>query len=219
MSAELSSLEDCLERNLAGDDLAEVKRILYGKQLEKLPLAEDLVARSERGDYEVAGWVMPAAGEETRPARVVTVALIQNKIVLPTDAGVVRQVEALHGRVGEMIGAAAAAGANIVCLQEAWTMPFAFCTREKQPWCEFAESAETGPTTLFLAELAARHRMVIVSPILERDDSGVIWNTAVVLDHNGEVMGKTRKNHIPRVGDFNESTYYMEGNTAHRSES
>jgi hypothetical protein len=25
--------------------------------------------------------------------------------------------------------------------------------------------------------------------------------------------GKHRKNHIPRVGDFNESTYYMEGNT------
>lgn len=24
-----------------------------------------------------------------------------------------------------------------------------------------------------------------------------------------------RKNHIPRVGDFNESTYYMEGNTGH----
>ena len=29
-------------------------------------------------------------------------------------------------------------------------------------------------------------------------------------------MGKTRKNHIPRVGDFNESTYYMEGDTGHR---
>jgi beta-ureidopropionase len=26
----------------------------------------------------------------------------------------------------------------------------------------------------------------------------------------GKVMGVTRKNHIPRVGDFNESTYYME---------
>jgi len=24
-----------------------------------------------------------------------------------------------------------------------------------------------------------------------------------------------RQNHIPRVGDFNESTYYMEGNTGH----
>ena len=29
-------------------------------------------------------------------------------------------------------------------------------------------------------------------------------------------MGKTRKNHIPRVGDFNESTYYLEGNTGHK---
>lgn len=32
-------------------------------------------------------------------------------------------------------------------------MPFAFCTREKQPWCEFAESAETGPTTQMLQEV------------------------------------------------------------------
>lgn len=30
-------------------------------------------------------------------------------------------------------------------------MPFAFCTREKNPWCEYAEDAETGPTTRFLA--------------------------------------------------------------------
>jgi len=117
-----------------------------------------------------------------------------------------------------MIENAGMAGANIVCLQEAWTMPFAFCTREKHPWCEFAESAETGPSTLFLAELAAKYKMVIISPILERDmDHGeTLWNTAVVIDHTGKVLGKSRKNHIPRVGDFNESTYYMEGNTGHR---
>lgn len=29
-------------------------------------------------------------------------------------------------------------------------MPFAFCTREKFPWCEYAESAETGETTEYL---------------------------------------------------------------------
>lgn len=57
--------------------------------------------------------------------------------------------------------------------------------------------------------------MVIISPILERDNSDVIWNTAVVIDNNGKVLGKHRKNHIPRVGDFNESTYYFEGNTGH----
>ncbi len=56
--------------------------------------------------------------------------------------------------------------------------------------------------------------MVIVSPILERDDNKeIIWNTAVVIDNHGDVLGITQKNHIPRVGDFNESTYYMEGTT------
>ena len=59
--------------------------------------------------------------------------------------------------------------------------------------------------------------MVIISPILERDeDNGdIIWNTCVVISNSGKVIGKHRKNHIPRVGDFNESTYYYEGNTGH----
>ena len=69
--------------------------------------------------------------------------------------------------------------------------------------------------------------MVIVSPILERereDHGEVIWNTAgifkfiffilysaimiflslVVISNSGKVMGISRQNHIPRVGDFNE---------------
>jgi len=96
-------------------------------------------------------------------------------------------------------------------------MPFAFCTREKHPWCEFAESAETGPTTLFLQEYAKRYNMVILSSILERDENhgDVLWNTCVVISNSGRVLGKTRKNHIPRVGDFNESTYYMESDMGH----
>jgi len=59
--------------------------------------------------------------------------------------------------------------------------------------------------------------MVIVSPILERDSSHAetIWNTAVVISNSGSVLGIHRKNHIPRVGDFNEATYYDSGNTGH----
>lgn len=96
-------------------------------------------------------------------------------------------------------------------------MPFFFGTREKHPWCEFAEDAETGPTTKLLRVLAKQYNMVIVSSILERDENhgDTIWNTTVVISNNGKYMGKVRKNHIPRVGDFNESTYYAEGNTGH----
>lgn len=96
-------------------------------------------------------------------------------------------------------------------------MPFAFCTREKFPWCEFAEEVETGVTTMFVSNLAKQYNMVIISPILERDSAhgDRIWNTCVVIGENGRIIGKHRKNHIPRVGDFNESTYYVEGNTGH----
>jgi beta-ureidopropionase len=42
--------------------------------------------------------------------------------------------------------------------------------------------------------------MVIVSPILERDEAhgDVFWNTAVIISNRGNVIGITRKNHIPR---------------------
>lgn len=57
-------------------------------------------------------------------------------------------------------------------------------------------------------QLAKKHNMVVVSPILERDEvhGGTLWNTAVVVSNSGGVLGKSRKNHIPRVGDFNEVT-------------
>jgi len=218
MAAELSSVEEVLAEHIPEAQLAEVRRVLYGKPAQPLKVPEAAVEDARREDHELQAWTISALPEETRPPRNVTIALIQNKIVLPTDAPIQDQISALHKRIGGMIETAGRAGANIVCLQEAWTMPFAFCTREKHPWTQFAESAETGPTSLFLADLAAKHRMVIISSILERDEEHgeTLWNTAVVIDHTGRVMGKTRKNHIPRVGDFNESTYYYEGNTGHR---
>jgi predicted amidohydrolase len=38
-----------------------------------------------------------------------------------------------------------------------------------------------------------------------------IHNTAIIIETDGSILGKTHKTHIPRFGDFNESTYYMEG--------
>jgi beta-ureidopropionase len=79
------------------------------------------------------------------------------------------------------------------------------------------KDATDGPSAEFCRRKAKQHRMVIVSPILERDEAhgDTIWNTVVLFGPAGNYIGKSRKNHIPRVGDFNESTYYMEGNTGH----
>ena len=57
--------------------------------------------------------------------------------------------QAIFEVIAKLVGEAGAAGVNVLCLQEAWTMPFAFCTRERE-WTEFAEPAETGPSTQML---------------------------------------------------------------------
>ncbi|XP_036596715.1 beta-ureidopropionase [Trichosurus vulpecula] len=214
---EFLSLERSLEDNLPPADLRNVRRILFGRDTRKLDLPPGALAAAAQGDFELLAFALEASEEQLRPPRLVRVGLVQNRIRLPPDALVSEQVGALHGRIEEILEVAAQCGVNVVCFQEAWTMPFAFCTREKLPWTEFAESAEDGPTTRLCQKLAKTHNMVVVSPILERDEAhgDVLWNTAVVISNSGAVLGKTRKNHIPRVGDFNEATYYMEGTLGH----
>lgn len=212
---EIESLEGLL-RKLPEEDQAEAFRILYGNVPEELPVTDAAEALAREFDFDVAGYRFPSAPEQRRPARIVRVGAIQNQIVEPTDAPIQTQYEGLRDRTEKLVHAAGEMGCNVLGLQEAWTMPFAFCTREKQPWLEFAEPID-GPSTRFLATLARHYNMVIVSPILERDErhGGTIHNTAVVIGNRGNIIGYHRKNHIPRVGDFNESTYYMEGETGH----
>jgi beta-ureidopropionase len=80
---------------------------------------------------------------------------------------------------------------------------------------QFAEHYENGPSAQLFKDLSRRYNMVIMSPILERDDARDIVHNSAVVFYNGKVLGRHHKNHIPRVGDFNESTYYMEGQLGH----
>ncbi|EFN54435.1 hypothetical protein CHLNCDRAFT_135828 [Chlorella variabilis] len=214
------SVEKILEAYIPPDKLAHVQRILYGwncgKPVAPLPLARELAAAAAAANFDLQAYRFGAAPEQLRPLRIMRVGLVQHGIQLPTSAPFAEQRQAIHTRVRQLMDAAGAAGVQVLCLQEFWPCPFFFCTRERQ-WLELAESAEEGPSTRLCQELARKHGMVVISPILERDEAhgGTIWNTAVVVGSNGGVIGKHRKNHITRVGDFNESTYYMEGNTGH----
>jgi len=214
--SEHEGLEAILQNaSLSDEQQEQAIRFIFGKRLAPLTFDDELKKLSDEKNFHLAGYKFEASIEQLRSPRLVKVAAIQNSIVEPTDAPIQQQRDAIHKRVGQLIEAAAQGGANIICMQEAWTMPFAFCTRERLPWTEFAESAEDGPTTRFLAELARKHNAIIISPILERERDDVLWNTAVIISNSGKVIGKTRKNHIPRVGDFNESTYYMESEIGH----
>jgi beta-ureidopropionase len=212
---EIHSLERILAQ-LPEADRKEAQRILYGDLPEAIVIPDDVAALATAGDFDVAAYRFTAAAEQRRKPRITRIGVIQTQIVASTSAPVQVQFEAIADRTEQIIHAAGALRCQVLGLQEAWTMPFAFCTREKHPWLEFAEEVD-GPSTQRLAALAKRYNMVIVSPILERDEAhgGTIHNTAVVIGNRGNIIGKHRKNHIPRVGDFNESTYYMEGDDGH----
>ncbi|KAL4421518.1 hypothetical protein ABPG75_010809 [Micractinium tetrahymenae] len=214
------SLEQLLQARLPPEELAQVQRLLYGwnagRPVQALPLPLAAAAAAEAAKFDLQAYRFEAAPEQLRPPRLVRIGLIQHGIVAPTTAPFAEQRQAIFDRVRTLVDAAVAAGVQVLCLQEFWACPYFFCTRERG-WCEFAESAEEGPSTRLCQELARRHNMVIVSPILERDEAhgGTIWNTAVVVGNNGNVIGKHRKNHVTRCGGFNESMYYMESDTGH----
>lgn len=214
---QFDGVESILENNLKGEEYEKVRLVLYGKPTTSLPIPPSVESMLKKYDFELKAVGIPCPEEQIRSPRIVRTGLFQNQIPIPATSQILDMRNAMQKMASEALEVAAKMDVNIFCFQEAWNMPFAFCTREKYPWCEYAESAEHGPTIKYLQEFAKIHNMVIISPILERDEihGDTIWNTAVVIDNHGDYLGKHRKNHIPRVGDFNESTYYVEGNTGH----
>jgi N-carbamoylputrescine amidase len=107
--------------------------------------------------------------------------------------------------------AAAAAGAQVMCFQELFYGPY-FCQVQDPKFYEYAEAVPDGPTTKRFQELAMELGMVLVLPVYEQEQPGVLYNTAAVIDADGSYLGKYRKTHIPQVKGFWEKFYFRPGN-------
>jgi beta-ureidopropionase len=105
---------------------------------------------------------------------------------------------------------AAAQGAKVICFQELFYGPY-FCQVQDAAYYEYAESIP-GPTTERFQALAAELGMVMVLPMYEKEQEGVLYNTAAVVDADGTYLGKYRKHHIPQVNGFWEKFYFRPGN-------
>jgi N-carbamoylputrescine amidase len=107
--------------------------------------------------------------------------------------------------------AAAAAGAQVMCYQELFYGPY-FCQVQDPKFYEYAEAIPDGPTVKRFQELAKELGMVLVVPMYEQEQPGVLYNTAAVIDADGSYLGKYRKHHIPQVKGFWEKFYFRPGN-------
>jgi beta-ureidopropionase len=105
---------------------------------------------------------------------------------------------------------AAAQGAKVVCFQELFYGPY-FCQVQDVKFYDYAESVP-GPTVERFQALATELGMVVVLPVYEQEQPGVLYNTAAVIDADGSYLGKYRKTHIPHVKGFFEKFYFRPGN-------
>lgn len=156
-------------------------------------------------------------------SRLVTLALAETKNAfadmperldeLPRLAGKMEAIRAANvAHHVELTRAAADRGAQVIGFGELFPGPYFAGTKDPM-WLELAEDAETGPTVTELRALAESTRMIIVAPIYELDGrTGRRFNTAVVIDERGDVLGRYRKTHIPHgkneQGEFSERFYY-----------
>jgi N-carbamoylputrescine amidase len=138
----------------------------------------------------------------TRPF---TVGIIQDSA--SSDAKATLEQAITHVR------AAAAQGAQIICLKELFNAPY-FC---KSQQCERFDLAEPipGPTTDVMQRLAKELDVVLIVPIFERQAKGVYRNSAAIIDADGSLLGVYRKMHIPDDPLFNEKYYFTPGDAAH----
>src|ERR1043165_8051759 len=108
---------------------------------------------------------------------------------------------------------AAKQGAQVMLFQELFYGPY-FCQVQDPQYYAYAESVP-GPTVERFSALAAQLGIVMVLPMYEQEQPGVLYNTAAVLDADGTYLGKFRKTHIPQVKGFWEKFYFRPGNTGY----
>jgi beta-ureidopropionase len=144
-------------------------------------------------------------------SRVVRGGLIQmsNPINDP-EATVAQVAAAMLDKHLPLIDEAGKRGVQILCLQEVFNGPY-FCPSQDSRWCDIAEPIP-GPTVKTMQKYAKKHGMVIIVPIYEREMPGVYYNTAAVIDADGRLLGKYRKNHIPHTSGFWEKYFFKPGN-------
>ncbi len=106
---------------------------------------------------------------------------------------------------------AAAAGANIVCLQELFPGQYP-CQSEDHDRFTWAEPIP-GPTSQRMSDAAKRNKVVVTGSLFERRAHGLYHNTAVVFDVDGSMTGFYRKMHIPDDPLYYEKFYFTPGDT------
>jgi N-carbamoylputrescine amidase len=122
--------------------------------------------------------------------------------------------EANRARAEKLIREAAGRGAQIVLIQELFETPY-FCKDHSSKHFDLAQPLEGHPAVEHFRRLARELGVVLPVSVFERAHNAY-FNSLVMVDADGAVLGSYRKSHIPEGPGYHEKFYFSPGDTGFR---
>ena len=111
----------------------------------------------------------------------------------------------------QLVRAAAAKGAQVILPSELFQGEY-FCVSQEEKWFATAFPWREHPAVLAMQKLAAELDIVIPTSIYEKEGPHY-FNSLVMIDAGGELLGVYRKSHIPDGPGYQEKYYFRPGDT------
>ena len=138
--------------------------------------------------------------------RKVTVAATQYACSWDTKANI--------DKAEQMVRAAHAKGANVVLIQELFETPY-FCKDQLAKHFALAAPFDSNPLIARFSSVARELGVVLPLSYFEKANQAH-FNSLVMIDANGRVLGNYRKSHIPDGPGYQEKYYFNPGDTGFR---
>lgn len=132
-------------------------------------------------------------------------------VIAATQMSCSCNVEENIQKAESLVRKAAAAGANIILIQELFETPY-FCQKEKADFFSYASEVDTNKAIQHFQNVARELKVVLPISFYEKKNNAR-YNSIAVIDTDGEVIGVYRKSHIPDGPGYEEKFYFNPGDT------
>jgi len=139
-------------------------------------------------------------------ARKITLAVLQSALTDDPDKNI--------KRVSDLVREAATKGADVILPSELFEGHY-FCTTQSEENFLRAHPWKSDPGVVAMAKLAGELGVVIPVSIFEKAGPAY-YNSVVIADADGSLLGVYRKSHIPDGPGYQEKYYFRPGDTGFR---